>query len=94
MLFEGAFPLKAPVKILWNPYLPFKVGFFAWEAWWGKVLTLKQLQKRGYQLASRCPFCREEEYRLEHINLGSMGYPSFGVRNLLVLSSLGKGLYM
>ena len=27
-LLEGASPLKAPVKILWNPYVPFKLGFF------------------------------------------------------------------
>ena len=28
------------VNLLWNPCVPTKVGFFAWEAWWGKVLTL------------------------------------------------------
>ena len=37
-LEEGAL-LKAPMKILWNPYVPSKVSFYAWEAWWGKVLT-------------------------------------------------------
>ena len=25
--------------------MPTKVGFFAWEAFWGKVLTLDQLKK-------------------------------------------------
>ena len=26
-LLEGASPLKAPIKILWNHYVPSKVGF-------------------------------------------------------------------
>ena len=42
------------VKMLWNPIVPTKVGFFAWEVWWGKILTMNQLQKRGFSLASRC----------------------------------------
>ncbi|RVW88462.1 putative ribonuclease H protein [Vitis vinifera] len=28
-----------PWSIIWSPYVPTKVGFFAWEASWGKVLT-------------------------------------------------------
>ena len=60
-------PLQAPTNIIWSPYVPTKVGFFAWKAWWGKVLTMQQLKKRGYQLASRCPFCRKEEEGLDHI---------------------------
>ena len=47
--------------------MPSKVSFYAWEAWWGKVLTMQQLKKRGFQFASRCPFCRKEEEDLEHI---------------------------
>ena len=27
-----------PVKMIWNPIAPTKVGFFVWEAWWGKIL--------------------------------------------------------
>ncbi|RVW95641.1 hypothetical protein CK203_031611 [Vitis vinifera] len=29
---------------------PTKVAFYAWEATWGRVLTLDRLQKRGWQL--------------------------------------------
>ena len=46
-ILEGGPSRQAPVKILWNPYVPSKVGFFAWEAWWGKVLTMDQLKKGG-----------------------------------------------
>ena len=55
------------MKIMWKPYVPSKVSFFAWKAWWGKVLPMKQLKKRGYHLPSICPFCRKEEDNLEHM---------------------------
>ena len=40
----------------------------------GKVLTSSQLKKRGYHLASRCPFCGKEEEELDPLsfNLGTM----------------------
>ena len=41
--------------------------FFAWEASWGKVLTLDQLKKRGRILANRCFLCCEEEESIDHI---------------------------
>ena len=32
-----------PMKIIWNLSVQSKVSFFAWEATWGKVLTLDQV---------------------------------------------------
>ena len=26
-----------PVKMIWNPLVPTKMGFFVWEVWWGKI---------------------------------------------------------
>ena len=66
-LLEVASPYSVPTKMLWNPYVPLKIGFFAWEAWWGKVLTSTQLKKRGFHLASKCPFCGRVEEEVEHI---------------------------
>ena len=43
------------------------MGFFAWEASWGKVLTLDQLKKRGWTLANRCFLCCVEEESIDHI---------------------------
>ena len=60
-MLEGASPHKVPCKMLWNQHIPFKVGFFAWDVWWGKILISSQLEKLGFQLASMCPFCRKEE---------------------------------
>ena len=59
--------VQFPINIIWNPCVPTKVGFFAWEAFWGKVLTLDQLKKRGRCLANRCFLCGEEEESIDHI---------------------------
>ena len=47
--------------------MPIKVAFFAWEASWGKVLTLDSLQRRGFQLPNRCFLCECEEESVNHI---------------------------
>ena len=56
----------APVNMLWNSCVTPKVFFYAWEVWWGKVLTTKHL-KEGFQLANRCPLCGKAEEELNHI---------------------------
>ena len=47
--------------------MPTKVRFFVWEVWWGKILAMDQLKKRGFSLASMCPFCGQKEEALEHL---------------------------
>ena len=49
--------------------MPPKVAFFAWEASWGKVLTLEQLQRRGYSLTNRCFLCLSEVETVDHLFL-------------------------
>nr|CAN72177.1 hypothetical protein VITISV_012537 [Vitis vinifera] len=56
-----------PWRIIWSSFVPSKVGFFAWEASWGKVLTQDQLKRRGWKLANRCPLCCDEEETINHI---------------------------
>ena len=58
-----------PVGLIWNNRVPPKVSVFTWEVWWGKVLTGDQLKRRGFQLANRCPMCKEEEENLGHLFL-------------------------
>ena len=36
-----------PHKFIWNSWVITKVGFFAWEGSWGKVLTLDHLKNKG-----------------------------------------------
>ena len=46
-----------------------KISFFAWEASWGKALTLDQIQKRGWALANRCYLCHLNEESIDHLLL-------------------------
>ncbi|KAL6329339.1 hypothetical protein AAG906_017644 [Vitis piasezkii] len=59
-LNDGVFPVKSlyralqpvssaffPSKIIWMSCAQPIISFFAWEASWGRVLTLDRLQKRG-----------------------------------------------
>ncbi|RVW23964.1 hypothetical protein CK203_092089 [Vitis vinifera] len=39
-----------PNSIIWSSCVSPKVGFFAWEASWGKVLALDELKKRSWSL--------------------------------------------
>ncbi|RVW12490.1 putative mitochondrial protein [Vitis vinifera] len=72
---EGAFRVKEaynllvrsddtgfPSRSIWVTRVPTKVCFFAWEATWGRVLTLDRLQRRGYnfQIAAFCVVVRKK----------------------------------
>ena len=59
--------MQPPSKFFGTLTSPQRSVFVVWEAWWGKVLTSSQLKKRGFHLASKCPFCGKKEEELEHI---------------------------
>ena len=61
--------VEFPSRSIWNPVIPPRWGFFAWEASWGRVLTLDQLQRRGRALANRCFLCEEKEENINHLLL-------------------------
>ena len=67
MLEGGIGAISFPRRLVWNQLMPSKVGFFVWEAWWGKVMTLDQLKRRGFSLANRCCFCGDDEENIEHL---------------------------
>ncbi|RVW16745.1 hypothetical protein CK203_076449 [Vitis vinifera] len=56
-----------PSRCIWVDSVPTKVAFYAWEATWGRVLTLDRLQKRGWQLPNCCFLCGREEETVNHI---------------------------
>ena len=60
-------PTDFPWQSIWNPIVPPKLGFFSWEASWGKVLTLDQLKRRGISLVNRCCLCEENEETIDHL---------------------------
>ena len=45
----------------------------------GKILAMEQLNKRGYPLASKCPFCSEAEETLEHLLIYVLKSGEFGL---------------
>ena len=56
-----------PTSIVWNVWvLPKVFFFFAWEATWGKVLTLNRLQRRWRSLANRCSLYYAYEKSVDH----------------------------
>ncbi|RVW66409.1 hypothetical protein CK203_066328 [Vitis vinifera] len=56
-----------PSRCIWVDSVPTKVAFYAWEATWGRVLTLDRLQKRGWQFPNCCFLCGCEEETVNHI---------------------------
>ena len=60
-------PLDFPSRSILNPIVPPKLGFFAWEASWGKVLTLDQLKRMGIPIVNRCFLCEEHEETIDHL---------------------------
>ena len=66
-VLEPRIAVPFPWNIIWSPCVPTKVGFFALEASWGKVLTLDQLKRRGWAIANKCFLCCAEEESINHI---------------------------
>ena len=58
-ILDCADAIVFPHQFIWNTWVSTKVGFFAWEASWGRVLTLNNLKRRGRALANRCFLCGE-----------------------------------
>ena len=58
-----------PIKGIWVHCVPTNATFFAWEAAWGKILTLDKLQRRGWHLPNRCYLCGRDEESAQHILL-------------------------
>ncbi|RVX07973.1 putative ribonuclease H protein [Vitis vinifera] len=58
-----------PSSYIWNVNVQPKISFFAWEATWGKALTLDMVQKRGQAVANRCFMCLEKEETINHLLL-------------------------
>ena len=70
IMYKGLDPSSAiefPYHSLWNLVVPPKIGFFAWEATWGKVLILDQFKRRGMTFTNRCFLCEEDEESIDHL---------------------------
>ncbi|RVW35300.1 putative ribonuclease H protein [Vitis vinifera] len=69
LAIEAGGSARFPSSLIWNANVQPKISFFAWEATWGKAITLDKLQKRGWALANRCFLCLENEETIDHLLL-------------------------
>ena len=96
LALEADCPVLFPSSCIWNGWVQPKISFFAWEAVWGKALTLDLVQKRGWSLANRCFMCLEKEETIDRPssptlfkNKGHIGvtlYLGWGVVGVALLS--------
>ena len=66
---EAGCPSLFPSSYIWNVCVQPKISLFAWEATWGKALTMDIVRKRGWALANKCFMCLEEEETIDHLRL-------------------------
>ncbi|KAJ9691214.1 hypothetical protein PVL29_013405 [Vitis rotundifolia] len=78
-----------PSKIIWMSCAQPKISFFAWEASWGRVLTLDRLQKKGWVLANRCFLCQSVGSRLTTCSFIVKKQGRCGLCSSLFLECLG-----
>ena len=67
VLCEGSSDIDFPVDLIWRSNTPTKACFLAWAVTKGKVSTKDMLKRRNFNLASRCPMCRQEEKLAYHL---------------------------
>ena len=67
LALEADCPYLFPSSCIWDVWVQPKISFFAWEATWGKTLTLDLVQKRGWALANRCFMCLQNEETIDHM---------------------------
>uniref|UniRef100_A0A5B6YWQ5 Reverse transcriptase zinc-binding domain-containing protein n=1 Tax=Davidia involucrata TaxID=16924 RepID=A0A5B6YWQ5_DAVIN len=58
--------VEFPWRLIWRSKAPMKVAFFVWAVARDAILTLENLKKRGFSLASRCSMCGVEEETVNH----------------------------
>ena len=56
-----------PYHIISRTLAPVKVSFFVWKASHGKILTIDNLQRRGFTLANRCYMCKGDSESANHL---------------------------
>ena len=64
---ESSDSFAFPLRSIWNTQVQPKITFFAWEAIWGKTLTLDLIQKKGWVLANRYFMCHKSEETIDHL---------------------------
>jgi hypothetical protein len=64
---RGTLPVLFPWKAIWGVHTPRRVSFFVWSATWGRILTIDNLMRIGFQLVSWCCMCRCAGETISHL---------------------------
>ena len=56
-----------PSSLVWNYWVPKRVSFFAWEAIWGRIITMDQLKRWDWILPSWSFLCKADEESTNHV---------------------------
>ncbi|CAN1839418.1 hypothetical protein LINPERHAP1_LOCUS35747 [Linum perenne] len=56
-----------PVDTIWCKSIPSKVCGFLWQVTHGRILTIDNLRRRGFQFPNRCIMCESEEESIWHL---------------------------
>lgn len=54
-------------KGIWIMGIPSKISFFMWNTFLNKILTLINLQRKGWNLVNRCIMCLKKEESVYHL---------------------------
>ena len=46
-ILEDSREEQFPRKLIWDPCIPTKAGFFAWEVWWGEGFDYESISEKG-----------------------------------------------
>lgn len=65
-LSSGKRTISVRSKSIWCSLLPLKIFFIGWRLISNFIPLNYNLQKRGFQLASRCVCCKEEQESIDH----------------------------
>lgn len=63
--------IPGPWKQIWKSNIPTKIKDFTWKVCKRACLTQEKLKKRGFEIISRCFFCKEKEETNSHLFLHS-----------------------
>lgn len=66
-VFSGQQHVSFPWKSIWRAFVPSKVAFFTWTATFGKILTTKNLRKRGMVVMEWCFMCKKNDESIDHL---------------------------
>jgi hypothetical protein len=61
----GSFPWKS----IWKVKAPTHIAFFLWATTVGRILTVDNLKRRGFQLINRYCLCKKDEEIINHLLL-------------------------